>query len=186
MKRLSKNSVILTSWLVALTVAITMLSCTTKKMGDSGRPLWIDKSTGFMDGIKGKGFYGVGTASNIPDVGLRRNAADAMARTELAKMFRSRVKNMMKIYQAQAAKQNNEQGSFEQHVQEVTKVFTDMELVGTRIVSRWYDSKANVQYSLALLSREEFIAELERMGSLGEAVRKFLKENADLVFEELR
>ena len=155
--------------------------CTSNKV--NVRPSWVDEPGGFLNDSSGFGFASVGVASNIPDIGLRRNTADAMARTELAKIFKSKIKNMIKIYRAEKTDKTEH---FEQHIQEVTKIFTNMELLGTSIVKRWYDSKNDAQYSLAVLSREDYTKEIKRMSHLDKHLQQFLlnKTKAEPVFEK--
>jgi len=165
--------------LCTILITLSINGCTSTKANI--RPSWIDEPSSFLNDSSGFGFVAVGVASNIPDVGLRRNAADAMARTELAKIFKSKIKNMIKIYRAE---KNDETAHFEQHILEVTKVFTNMELLGTNIAKRWYDSKNDVQYSLAVLSREDYIKELKRMSQLDKQLQQFLLNKTELDFKK--
>ena len=167
----------------ALIIFCCFIGCfRSAKPNEDNGPVWINNASGFVNGLEGKGFYGIGVASNIPDLGLLRNTADAMARTELAKSFKSKIKNMMKIYRAESGEN---EASFEQHVQEVTKTFTSMDLVGSRIVDRYYDRKNNVQYSLAVLNPNELVNEIKRMSNLTDSIKELLVKNSDAVFDKM-
>ena len=144
------------------------------------RPKWID-----MGGAarSDKAFYGVGVASNVTSISLRRNTADAQARTELAKVFTTRIKNLLKNYEAST--NDGEKESAEAHREEATKAFTEMELTGTEIVDRFFDIDQNAQYSLARLDPDAFEAQLERMAKLSARAKTIIRANAQRAFAEL-
>ena len=144
------------------------------------RPAWVDKGSAAM---KDKGFYGVGVASNISSVGLRRSTADAQARAELAKIFTSRVQNLIKNYEASTSDGSKE--AAEAHRQEATKVFTEMELTGVEVVDRFYDMEQKTQYSLARLDPEAFGAQLDKLERLGARAKAIIRASAQKAFEEI-
>ncbi|MBU1431928.1 hypothetical protein KKF91_15410 [Myxococcota bacterium] len=144
------------------------------------RPAWVDQGAAAR---KDKAFYGVGVASNIRSVGLRRSTADAQARAELSKVFTSRVQNLIKNYEASTTDNDRESG--EAHRQEATKVFTEMELSGVNVVDRFFDQEQNTQYSLARLDPETFESQLDRMDKLNQRAKEIIRSNAKRAFEEL-
>lgn len=147
---------------------------------DGKRPAWVDKgSAAFRD----KAFYGVGVASNISSISLRRSTADAQARAELAKVFTSRVQNLMKNYEASTS--DGEREAAEAHRQEATKIFTEMELTGVNITDRFFDLETNTQYSLARIDPEAFEGQLERMAALSKRAKEIIRDNAQRAFEEI-
>ena len=146
----------------------------------SDRPGWVDKGSAAM---KDKGFYGVGVASNISSVGLRRSTADAQARAELAKIFSSRVQNLIKNYEASTSDGAKE--SAEAHRQEATKVFTELELAGVEVVDRFYDLDQKTQYSLARLEPDAFEAQLDKLERLGARAKAIIRASADKAFDEI-
>ncbi len=159
-----------------------LLACGGDQLNREGaaRPSWLNKgSAARKDGA----FYGVGVADKISSIGLRRSTADARARVELAKLFSSRVQNLIKNYEASTSDGKRE--SPEAHHQEVIKIFSEMELTGVDIVDRYYDKEERVQYSLARLAPDSFEEQLDRMGSLNKKARKIIRDNARQAFKEL-
>lgn len=144
------------------------------------RPKWVDAGGA---AFKDKAFYGVGVASNISSVGLRRSTADAQARAELAKIFTSRVQNLIKNYEASTTDGAKE--AAEAHRQEATKVFTEMELSGVEIVDRFFDLDQKTQYSLARLDPDAFEAQLDRLDRLGGRAKEIIRDNARKAFQEI-
>ncbi|MCA9560569.1 MAG: hypothetical protein H6704_18965 [Myxococcales bacterium] len=144
------------------------------------RPKWVDAGGA---AFKDKAFYGVGVASNISSVGLRRSTADAQARAELAKIFTSRVQNLIKNYEASTT--DGEKEAAEAHRQEATKVFTEMELAGVEIVDRFFDIDQKTQYSLARLDPDAFEAQLDRLDRLGSRAKEIIRDNARKAFQEI-
>lgn len=147
---------------------------------EGDRPVWIDRGgAAFKDG----GLYAVGTVGNISSISLRRSTADAQARTELAKIFSSRVQNLIKNYEAST--NDGDKEAAEAHRQEATKVFTEMELHGVEIIDRFFDDGANVQYALARLDNEAFEKQLETMQHLGARAKEIIRDNARRAFQEV-
>lgn len=169
---------------IALGATFVVTGCGGDQLRGEGthdqRPLWIDKG---VAAIGDKAFYGVGVASDISSISLRRSTADAKARTELAKLFSSRVQNLIKTYDASTNDGSRE--SPEAHHQEASKVFTEMELTGVDIVDRFYDLTHNAQYSLARLDPEAFEKQLDRLDRLSKRTREIIRENARRAFEEI-
>ena len=148
--------------------------------GSDGTPGWVNQGGGAMSD---KAFYGVGVAQGVSSISLRRSTADASARTELAKVFTTKVKNMIKSYEAST--NDGEKEAYEAHRQEATKAFTEMELTGAQIVDRYYDNEQGVQYSLARLDPDAFEAQLDRMAKLSSRAKQIIRANAQKAFEEL-
>ncbi len=146
------------------------------------RPSWVDRGGTAMDD-NDKAIYAVGVASNISDIGLRRSTADASARTEVAKIFTSRVQNLLKNYTAST--NDGDKEAAEAHRQEATKVFTEMELAGVEIVDRFYDLDQNAQYALARLEAAAFEGQLEKMSQLSKRAKAIIRDNARRAFEEI-
>lgn len=146
----------------------------------SGQPVWVVKGpAAFKDGA----FYGVGAASNISSISLRRSTADAQARAELAKTFSSRVKNLIKNYEAST--NDGDRETAEAHRQEATKIFTEMELTGVQISDMYYDAETRTQFSLARLSPEDFSGQLDRIERLSKRAKAMIRQNADKAFKEI-
>ena len=161
-------------------VAVAFLGCGGDQVKENKRPAWIDQGSA---AFKDKAVYGVGAAGNISSISLRRSTADAQARAELAKIFSSRVQNLIKNYEAST--NDGEREAAEAHRQEATKVFTEMELSGVDIKDRYFDGGENVQYSLARLDMEAFDAQLDKMAKLNARTKQVIRANAERAFEEI-
>ncbi|MEZ4475621.1 MAG: hypothetical protein R3F60_33455 [bacterium] len=148
--------------------------------GTANSPQWVNQGAA---AFKDKAFYGVGVASNISSISLRRSTADAQARAELARVFTSRVQNLLKNYEASTGDGDKE--AAEAHRQEATKVFTEMELTGVEIVDRYYDMEQASQYALARLEPEAFEGQLDRLDRLSARAREVIRANARKAFQEL-
>jgi ribosomal protein S20 len=144
------------------------------------RPAWVDRGGAAM---KDKAVYGVGVASKISSVSLRRSTADAQARAELAKIFTSRVQNLVKNYEAST--NDGDKEAAEAHRQEATKVFTEMELAGVEIVDRFFDTEQDTQYALARLDPAAFAAQLDQMDKLSARAKEIIRFNAKKAFDEV-
>jgi hypothetical protein len=144
------------------------------------RPDWVDRGAAAM---KDKAMYGVGVASKISSVSLRRSTADAQARAELAKIFSSKVQNLIKNYEAST--NDGDKEAAEAHRQEATKVFTEMELSGVEVVDRFFDMEQDTQYALARLDPTAFAAQLDQMEKLSARAKEIIRANAGRAFDEL-
>lgn len=143
-------------------------------------PKWVNMGAA---AFKDKAFYGVGVSTNISSISLRRSTADAQARAELAKVFTSRVQNLIKNYDASTTDGDRE--AAEAHRQEATKVFTEMELTGVEIVDRYYNTEQKSQYALAKLDPEAFDGQLDRLERLGARAKTIIRANAQKAFKEI-
>lgn len=146
----------------------------------NGGPAWIDKGA---LAFKDNKFYGVGVDTGTTNISLRRSAADAKARSELSKQFSTKVKNLIKTYDASTQDESREAG--ESHRQEATKAFSEMELTGTTICDRFYDKEMRAQYSLACMDPEAFGNQLDQMKQLSARAKQIIRANADKAFKEL-
>lgn len=175
---------------VAILLGLSLLACggATQLTPTKGRPEWIDKGGGFFSGDKGTAFYGVGAASNISIPSLRRTTAEAQARADIARVFKSRISNLVKAYSRSISGGGdaaNAKESMEQFAQEATKAFTSMELSGVLIVDRYYDEKERTQYALAVMDLAAFKDQVSQMRDLSEQAQEAIKANADEAFGEL-
>ncbi|GAB4296060.1 MAG: hypothetical protein Kow0090_11090 [Myxococcota bacterium] len=189
MKR--NSSVAARAVIVALVLPSLLAACAGAKrdlaalsQNNPDRPKWIDSGDGFRNDKHGKAFYAVG-AANLTNPQLRRDAADAQARANLARIFQSNIKSLVKIYVAETTAGDPNRSSEEQFTSEATKAFTYMDLSGAVIVERWYDPIEKVQYSLAMLDMENFQNQIGRMKELSATVRQAIQENAKKAFDEL-
>ena len=103
---------------------------------DPNRPGWVDKGSGFFDGDKGKAFYGVGAVSGLKNVSLRRTSADTQARADIARVFKTHVADLVRIYQREVS--DIDKSAAETFAEQATKGFTSMDLSGAQIVDRYF------------------------------------------------
>ena len=151
---------------------------------NSSNPDWTSSGEGFVkDGPFGTGFYGVGTAQNIDNITLRRSQADASARASLARVFKSKVKDLNETYLRAVG--NGDKTQNEQFAQQTTKVFTDMDLAGAAIVGRSYDKDTKTEFSCAILDVNNFKKVIESLSGLSADTKDLILKNADEAFKKL-
>lgn len=151
-----------------------------------GAPDWVVKGSGAFGGSQGKAFYGVGSASNIQNPGLRRRAADSQARAEIAKILNTYVANLEKQYQ-ESTFAGDEHGQA-QEVQMVTnalKSFTQAQLNGVQIVDHWISKDGSTEFALALLDFDMMKDSMDRVNTLNDRMRAVVKARSDAAFDEL-
>ena len=164
---------------------ILCFACAGSKQVASDRPGWVDKGPGFFTGDFGKAFYGVGAASNMTNVSLRRTTADTQARVDIARTFKSEIADLVKIYQKEVINGGGDASSAEQLAQQATAAFTEMDLSGCTIIDRFYDTVEKTQYSLAYLNLESFKNNIEKMKKLSKEVQDTIIKNSEKDFDEL-
>ena len=147
-------------------------------------PDWVNRGSGAFGGEKGKIFYGVGIASGIRNAALRRQTADARARSEIAKTLDTYVAVLNKDYQASTTAGDMSASTEEQHVQQALKTYSQMELSGVLIVDHWVDTDGT-EWALAQMDMDTFKANLDKMKELNAQVREVVRQNADKAFDEL-
>ena len=175
---------------VAVVLGLILVACggPSQLTPTKGRPGWIDKGGGFFSGDQGRAFYGVGAASNISNPSLRRTAADAQARADIARVFKSKIANLVKVYVQSTSGGGNAasvQESTEQFARETTTAFTSMDLSGSQIVDRYFDQEERTQYSLVVMNMESFTDQVSQMAALGAKARQAITANAEKAFNEL-
>lgn len=173
---LRKSSLLL---LASIIIAV-IINCGASKPG------WINKGGGYFSAAYGKAFYGIGAVSNINNVGLRRNSVDAQARADLARVFKTHVQDLVKIYSRSVLGNPDSGISEEQFVQQSTKALTEIELSGAMIVERYYDKKNKTEYALAKLDMAMFKTQLNKVKELSKEVREIIEKNAESAFDELK
>jgi hypothetical protein len=174
------------SVLFALIIAASLIGCgSSTPTVSSSAPAWVNKGSGYYVGDSGKAFYGVGASTGLTNVQLRRTAAETNARADIARMFKSRIEDLVKIYSR--AIQGGQQGgtSEEATTQTVTRALTEMELSGTIIIDHYYDADTKTEFALALLDADGFKSSLEKMKELSAQIKSEVKLNSDKAFEEL-
>jgi hypothetical protein len=131
-----------------------------------------------------KGVCGTGSVSGMTNVSLARSAAEGRARTELARSLQTRVKAMIKDYQAATQGGPENKTASEQHIEDVSKQITDTTLSGTRLEDTWI-SNAGTFWALVVLDTESFKDSLNNMKQLDNSIRAAIIQRADKAFDEL-
>jgi hypothetical protein len=149
----------------------------------AGAPAWAKGACqAGMPG--GKGVCGTGSVAGMTNVSLARSAAEGRARTELARSLQTRVKAMLKDYQAATTGGPENKTASEQHIEDVSKQITDTTLSGTRLQDTWV-SDSGTFWALVVLDTEAFKDSLKNMKQLDDKVRAAIVERADKSFAEL-
>ena len=148
-----------------------------------GAPKWAQSSCQL--GLQNKkAICGTGSVSGMTNVALARSAAEGRARTELARSLQTRVKAMMKDYQAATQGGPGNKTASEQHIEDVSKQITDTTLSGTRLQETWISDSGTV-WALVVLDTDSFKDSLSNMKQLDDQVRAAIVKRADKAFSEL-
>jgi hypothetical protein len=150
--------------------------------GEPSRPGWVQRGSGYFEGGAGKAFYGVGAASGIADLGLRREAAEAAARADLARMLRSQVSSLLLSYAA--ATGSNAGDSSERHTERSLRVSAEADLAGVTVVDRFSERGGEVEYALVVMDDRAFRAHAGRLGLSADEQRR-IREQAERAFQRL-
>lgn len=152
-------------------------------------PAWATKDCAVYAKDKGEKpkLCGVGSVAGTGNIALARTAAEARARTDMARTLDLKVKAMLKDYQATTTGGENfgTAAADEQHVEDVSKQITEMTLSGTRVEDTWISPHDGTYFVLMVLDAEAFKDAVGGMRNLSEAVRKAVIERADKAFQEL-
>jgi uncharacterized protein YycO len=155
-------------------------------------PKWItQKGAAFKD--QHAVFYGVGNAAGLVNPSLKRRAAEAAARRDLAQEFQVYIAALQKQYLAETTGGSLDRHSVEQHVEDVMKQVTEQTLTGSSIVEYWEHPARNEAYALARLDLNGFHDALHRYRSaaaqfarLDGQVTNFMQDNADEMHDRVR
>ena len=181
--------------LASMIMAVLMAGCggsdsvkptiSTTPIQDLKAPEWVLKGGGAFAGERGKVFYGIGSAYGIRNPATLREAADTRARNDVAKIFQLYTASLTKDYVSSIMAGDPNVTSEEQLFERVIKQVTTMTLSGSEIVDHWQNPETGEFFSLARLDLNAFKDNLERMKDLNEKVKKYIRENADRMFNEL-
>lgn len=171
-------------------VALMMAACGSadkKGTGDAvknefeGAPKWVLGSSSTATQI-----CGVGSAAGSRNVSMMRTAAMGRGRTEIARMLELKVQSMLKDYQSTTTggEDFGKAANDEQHIVDVAKQITDINLSGTEQKETWI-SDSGTLYVLMCADLEKFKNTVNSMSQLSESIRKAVVERADKAFDEL-
>lgn len=152
-------------------------------------PEWVMMGGGAHSDIKGKAFYGVGSATGIKNYSLQRTIADDRARGDLAKVFEVYMTSLTKDYQAHTTAGGfDDTSSEEQNAEVALKVVVSQTLRGVVIVDHFEIPERREFLSLARLDYDAFKRNVENnkeFQQLPEKIRENIKSRADLLHEEM-
>jgi cell wall-associated NlpC family hydrolase len=155
-------------------------------------PRWItQKGAAFTE--QRAVFYGVGNIAGLVNPSLRRRAAEAAARRDLAQEFRVYMAALQKQYLAETTGGSPDRHGVEQHIEDVMKQVTEQTLSGASIVEYWEHPSRNEAYALARLDLNGFLETVRRLrpavgpfATLDSEVKEFSRDNGQELHDQLR
>ena len=159
-----------------------------KALASYDAPEWVLRGGGAFTDVKGKAFYGVGSATGIKNYSLQRTVADDRARGDLAKVFEFYVTSLTKGYQASTTAGDFKNSNEEQNAEVALKVVVSSTLRGVTIIDHFEIPERREFLSLARLDYDAFKKNVdanESFKQLPKKVREDIKERADKLHEEM-
>jgi len=159
-----------------------------KALSSYDAPDWVLNGGGAFTDIKGKAFYGVGSATGIKNYSLQRTIADDRARGDLAKVFEVYITSLTKDYQAHTTAGSFDNSSEEQNAEVALKIVVSQSLRGVVIVDHFEIPERREFLALARLDYDAFKQNVENnkeFKQLPEKLREDIKTRADLLHEEM-
>lgn len=152
----------------------------------AGAPEWVTQGCARYWGDEGARMCAVGSMGGTRNVSLARAGAVGRGRTEIARALETRVKAMLKDYQANTTggEEFLTAAADEQHIVDAARQITDASLSGTEMQDTWLSGSGTL-YALVALDLERFEDAVARMEQLDERVRQAVIERADEAFREL-
>jgi hypothetical protein len=151
-------------------------------------PDWVTRgcSSYWGDDEQPSMLCGVGMAGGSRNHAIMVSAAQGRGRTAIARSLDLHVKAMLKDYQATTTggEEYGTNAADEQHIVDVSKQLTDIELVGVEQRDMWISPSGQV-YVLMVYDSEKFSTAVSSMKNLSENIRKAVIERADANFREL-
>jgi hypothetical protein len=153
----------------------------------AGAPDWVTRgcSAFWGDDAPAK-ICGVGIAGGSRNLALMKTSAQARGRTEIARALGVRVKAMLKDYQSTTTggEEFGTAASDEQHIVDVSKQLTEINLSGVEQQDMWISSSSTV-YVLMVYDADKFQDAVAGMDNLSDNIRKAVIDRADQSFAEL-
>lgn len=154
-------------------------------------PKWVTQKGAAFSGDRAV-FYGVGNTAGLVNPSLKRKAAEAAARRDLAQEFQVYIAALEKQYLAETSARALEHQSVEQHIEDVMKQLTEQTLLGSSIVEYWEHPDRNEAYALARLDLGRFQDMTQKLKSneekfkeLDAKLKETIKQNAENLHREL-
>lgn len=153
----------------------------------AGAPDWVTRgcSAFWGDDAPAK-ICGVGIAGGSRNIGMLKTAAQGRGRTEIARSLDLKVKAMLKDYQATTTggEEFGTAAADEQHIVDVSKQLTEIDLVGVEQQDMWVSNSGTV-YVLMVYDAAKFQDAVSEMDNLSEDIRRAVIDRADSSFREL-
>ena len=159
-----------------------------KALSSYDAPDWVLNGGGAFTDMKGKAFYGVGSATGIKNYSLQRTIADDRARGDLAKVFEVYITSLTKDYQAHTTAGSFDNSSEEQNAEVALKIVVSQSLRGVVIVDHFEIPERREFLALARLDYDAFKQNVENnveFKQLPEKLQEDIKTRADLLHEEM-
>jgi hypothetical protein len=189
-----------TTLTIAIATALTAFACASDPPASSleeatnavsgefaGAPDWVTRgcSAFWGDDTPAK-ICGVGIAGGSRNIAMLKTAGQGRGRTEIARSLDLKVKAMLKDYQATTTggEEFAENAADEQHIVDVSKQLTEIDLVGVEQQDMWV-SNSGTMYVLMVYDAAKFQDAVSEMGNLSEEIRKAVIDRADASFSEL-
>lgn len=150
-------------------------------------PDWVTRGCGaFWDDDQPSKLCGVGSFGGTRNHSLAVTGAQGRGRTAIARSLDLHVKAMLKDYEATTTggEGYGTSAADEQHVVDVSKQITDIEIVGVEQRDLWISPSGQV-YVLMVYDAEKFSSAVSSMNHLSEEIRQAVIERADASFKEL-
>ncbi len=186
------------NYIMAFTVLFLSTACSSvqtipdtpapKALAEYKAPDWVLKGGGAFTDVKGKAFYGVGSATGIKNYSLQRTVADDRARGDLAKVFEFYISSLTKDYQAHTTAGSFENSTEEQNAESALKVVVSQTMRGVVIVDHFEIPERREFLSLARLDYNAFQGNIEAnetFQELPKEVREEIKTRAEKLHEEM-
>ena len=152
---------------------LTMLGCGSKNMTESANiPKWVKEQPDLC---------GIGINKNRGSLGTDRTLANAKARVDLSKKLETKVKSMIKLYEASGEEDSK---SFTEELSRAVSVNLSKTVINGSNPKQ-FDYDENYVYSLVCLNPDVLTNAIDQMNNLSEAQRRALSRRAQKAHEEL-
>ena len=186
------------NYIMAFTMLLLSTACSSiptipdtpapKALAEYKAPDWVLKGGGAFTDVKGKAFYGVGSATGIKNYSLQRTVADDRARGDLAKVFEFYISSLTKDYQAHTTAGSFDNSSEEQNAESALKVVVSQTMRGVVIVDHFEIPERREFLSLARLDYDAFehnIEVNETFQELPKEVQEEIRTRAEKLHNEM-
>lgn len=165
---------------------------TTATQDVKGMPDWVVNPGKAGSGDRKHALYAVGDVSSIKNPSLRRKAAEAQARNNMAKRMAVYSASLHKAFSESVTVGGDAGASESAHTSDVLKEVAEQSLVGVEIVEYYERPDINQAYSLARLDLEQVKEMMDKVASsngqykqLDAKLREWVKQNAEKANDQL-